>query len=187
MTSFFVIRWVIAEVFVWCIQAHLFQCRFFASLFAFLAVAKSLGSSLDSYNAYDQLEQALIKGNTSSIPNLHILADTFFPKRSLEPICVPVKYTLIYLYDNDTSHDACSSASNGTETEYSFLWTDRYLPYTTGALLLSYSQSGVTLRGFEWERSCLFASETEIVLELQSFNYSCDFLVSTLGDLSSQV
>lgn len=146
------------------------------TLIALLAVAKSYGSSISVINAYKQLEQALVDGNTSSIPNLEILEDTFFPKQTPEPLCAVVMYTL-----EDTLSGNLSSVN------HSFLWTASYLPYTTGVLLLSYSQSGITLKGFEWERSCLFRNETYLVLRLSSFNHSSDILVTALGDLTSQV
>ena len=148
----------------------------------FLAVATVVESDLtplNTYKAYNELEEALLNGNTSSVPNLHVLVDTFFPKQGLEPICAPVKFTLM---------DADEDGFDWNGTNHSFLWTDRYLPYTTGILLLSYSRSGITLKGFEWERACLFMNETVVVLELNSsFNYSNDDIVNTLGDLASQV
>lgn len=145
---------------------------------ALFIVAKSYGGSIsvNSYNAYKQLEQAMVDGNTSSIPNLDILRDTFFPKRTPEPLCAVVKYTI-----EDTL------SGNFSSVNHSFLWTTSYLPYTTSVLLLSYSQSGIALKGFEWERSCLFRDETLLLLSLSSFNYSSNVLVAALGDLTSQV
>ena len=130
---------------------------------------------MDYYTAYKELEQALLSKNTSSISNIDIIVNTFFPKRAPEPLCAIVKYTLISVDDltNDT---------------YTFLWTASYLPYATSVLLLSYSQSGISLKGFDWEKSCLIKSETQLVLEINSFNYSLDDVVfSALEDLTSQV
>lgn len=150
------------------------KCRYLATFIAVIAIAESRPLSVEDYTAYKQLEGALLNGNTSSIPNLVKLANTFFPKRAPEPLCTIVRYTLEYVDDF-------------TNESYSFLWTASYLPYTTGVLLLSYSQSGITLRGFDWEKSCLIKNETQLVLELDSFNHSHEVLLSNLEDLTSQV
>lgn len=153
------------------------QCRWFGALIVLLTVGQKMGSSLslDSYNAFKQLEEALIHGNTSSIHNLDILGDTFFPKRSAAPLCASIAYTL-----EDT-------LSGSKVYNHTFLWTGSYIPFSTGLLLLSYSQSGITLKGFEWEKSCLFMTKTELLLQQSSFNYSDDVIIGALGDLTSQV
>lgn len=152
------------------------KCRWCAALLVFLAVGNEKGSSLstDTYSTFKQLEEALLHGNTSSIPNLDILADTFFPKLTTDPLCASIGYII----EGTLSGEACN---------HSFLWTGSYLPFSTGILLLSYSQSGITLKGFEWESTCLFVNKTELVLQLNSFNCSSDASTEALRDLTSQV
>lgn len=146
------------------------------TLVVFLTLTKSIGVaiSVDSYNAYEQLQQALLKGNVSSIPYLVVLADTFFPKQRSEPLCALIEYKV-------------EDSLSGEVYSHSFLWTRTYLPLTTALLLFSFSKSGITLRGFEWEKSCLFANETELLLQPGSFNYTNDLIIDTLGDLTAEV
>lgn len=129
---------------------------------------------MNDYNAFKQLEAALIHGNTSSIHNLDILADTFFPRQSAAPLCASISYIL-------------EDPDSGMVDNHTFLWTGSYLPFNTGILLLSYAQSGITLKGFEWENTCLFRNRREISLQPTSFNYSDQVILNALGDLTSQV
>ena len=154
-------------------------------LFVTIALSKCFGVAitLEKYAVYQQMQDALIHGNTSSIHNLDILADVFFPKGGLEPVCVPITYNLV-CSDNESMYDA-----NNLEDDirYSFLWTQNYITFSTGVLLLSYSGSGITLKGFEWENSCIFMNETMLILEVSSLNCSSDIVDDSLQDLSSQV
>ncbi len=156
------------------------------------AVAVSIGSLSDSHGVYEHLEDALIRGNTSSIPNLKVLEGVFFPMRSSEPVCVPIQYslkcsnaTLSDIFDGQTMLDDKESVSESTDLKLTYLWTESYISHITGTLLFSFSQSGITLRGFEWEKSCIFMDATEIVLKL---SIDCTSQVeNSLGDLTSQV
>lgn len=140
-----------------------------------ITVATPFGGSttpLERYNVYKQLEQALLEGSTASVPNLQVIADAFFPKQGLVPVCVPIRYNL---FCNDTSADL----------PHSFLWTQKYIPFTTAALLLSYAKHGIILKGFEWEKSCVFMSEVDIMLQLE--NCSSEMIDVSLGDMTSEV
>lgn len=149
----------------------------FSVLFVATAVV-SLGNTsatLDHYNSYIQLSKALLESNTSLVPNLYIVLDTFFPKQSVEPVCLPIKFTL----------DIEGVAEQRNE---SFLWTGDYIPSFIASILFSYSQSGITLRGFVWDSSCIFVDDVELLLELNStFNYTHDVLIAALGDLTAEV
>ena len=146
------------------------------------AVAVTFGSFSDRYHVYNQLENALINGNTSSVSNLKVLEDAFFPMQIPEPVCVTIKYSLIC--NDDTDLEAVEM--NLTQQ---YLWTEYYIPYTTSILLFSFSRSGITLRGFEWEDSCLFMNTTEIELRLDSDSVNClsKDVEDALKDLTSQV
>lgn len=136
-------------------------------------------TSPEAYVTYNQVQDALIGGGISEVPNLWTLADVFFPKGGGEPACVPIKYMSL-------CHD---NSSANVSANYSFLWTQNHIPYSIGILLLSYSKSGITLRGFEWERSCVFMDVTEIALEYTLYlsNCSSKVLNDSLQDLTSQV
>ena len=158
-----------------------------------IAVAESNGGLSDSNIVYKQLEDALLDGETSSTPNLKVLERGFFPMRSPEPVCVPVQYSLICSSNSsNNTADTIFSEESDIETtvlNLTYLWTEYYISHTTGTLLFSFSQSGITLRGFEWEKSCIFMNTTEIVLELDSDSIDCSSKVveDSLGDLTSQV
>lgn len=158
-----------------------------------VAVSQSTGelSDNDSYNVYLQLEHALINGETSSIPNLKVLERAFFPMRSGEPVCVPVEYSVMCSSNssNITLLDDTEDVSETTKLNLTYLWTEYYLSHTTGTLLFAFSQKGITLRGFEWEKSCDFVNTVRIALELDSDALNCSSTVvdAPLGDLTSQV
>lgn len=136
-------------------------------------------TSPEAHETYQQLQAALIKGEVSSVSNLQILGDVFFPKGKSEPVCVPITYTS--LCHDDTSANISAQYSG-------FLWTQNYIPYSTSILLLSYSKSGITLKGFEWEKSCVFMDETEISLQFNLSNCSSNAVLNdSLLDLTSQV
>lgn len=137
--------------------------------FLLLAVMQVSGDPT-SYEVYTMFENAVIGGNTDSTPNLAVIADFFFPKGRIEPICVPVNYSI-----------------SSTDHSHSFLWTEGYLPSVTAILLLSYSQSGTSLKGFQWESSCLFANQNELVLEVDTHNYSNDTIKAAFQDLTTQL
>lgn len=138
---------------------------------------------------YSILEGALLTGqNNNSGSNLQVIADAFFPKRKLEPICVPIKYSFIC---ND------SQALEGEQQENpvhcvldynpTFLWTNYDVTDSIGTLLFSYSHNGIAVKGFEWEKSCLVDNKTEIVLEIATLGYDMSLLDDCLGDLTAQV
>ena len=162
----------------------MFSCSVFLNLLVIIAVGSKCSSALlspEANSVYNDLQHALINGNTSSVHNLQVLANTFFPKGAGEPVCVPVKYTLL-----------CNSSNTTLEMDLlplnrSLLWTANYFSFSTGVLLLSYSQSGITLKGFEWERSCVFTEEAEIELEVDSFSCDSHELNDALEALTSQV
>ena len=140
------------------------------------------------YEFYSMLEHALISGsNNFSVPNIKVIADAFFPKRKSEPICVPIKY--LFLCNN--------SKVDGSEDEYlincsldyspKFLWTQHDVSDNVGALLFSYYQNGIALKGFEWEKSCLVEKSTEIVLQVTTLDYEESLLEECMLDLTSQV
>ena len=145
------------------------SCRCGNVWFLLLAVMQVSGDPT-SYEVYTMFENAVIGGNTDSTPNLAVIADFFFPKGRIEPICVPVNYSI-----------------SSTDHSHSFLWTEGYLPSVTAILLLSYSQSGTSLKGFQWESSCLFANQNELVLEVDTHNYSNDTIKAAFQDLTTQV
>ena len=152
------------------------------------AVAESFGSfSDDSYNVYSQLEDALINGNTSSISNLKFLEGSFFPMQSPEPVCVPIQYYLVCSNATRTMFD--NSVSEEVQLNLTYLWTEYYVSSTTSTLLFSFSHSGITLRGFEWEKSYTFMNTTVIVLKLDSDSINCSskLVEDSLEDLTSQV
>jgi hypothetical protein len=143
---------------------------------AALFVGTNSELSVDDYKAYRQLEDALINGTTSSIPNIDVLVNTFFPRGASEPHCAVVNYTIV------------NNALTGVDDyDHAFLWTMTYLPYTTSILLLSYSKSGFSVKGFEWEQACLLKNETQLVLEIDSLDYSKDVIHTALSGLTSQV
>lgn len=142
-----------------------------------VSVIAATSISSESYELYKQLQHALISNKTTSpIPNFEVLADAFFPKQSAEPVCVLVKYNIT----GDSGDDVGKYSVD-------YLWTKNYMSRVITKLLFSYSQSGVTLKGFEWEQSCQFDSTANIVLETDLSNYSSDTIESSLRDLTSQV
>lgn len=150
-----------------------------SSVLLVATAAVSLGntsvSTLDHYSSYIQLSKAMLDSNTSLVPNLYIVLDAFFPKQSIEPVCLPIKFTL----------DIEGIAEQRNE---SFLWTGDYIPSLIASILFSYSQSGITLRGFVWDSSCIFVGDVELLLELNStFNYTDDVIIAALGDLTAEV
>ena len=156
------------------VQPFLLSC----SVLFVATAAVSLGNTsitLDRYNSYTELSKGLLESNTSLVPNLYIILDAFFPKQSVEPVCLPIQFTL----------DIEGTAEQRNE---SFLWTDDYIPSFIASILFSYSQSGITLRGFVWDSSCNFVSDVELILNLNStFNYTDDVVRSALGDLTAEV
>ena len=160
------------------------SCRSTAALLAIFAVAQSYGSFLDCPEVYSQLEQALVNGSTNSTKstsNLKILEDAFFPMQKPEPVCVPVEYTVTC--DGDTMLDEMFNH------KYTYLWTEYYMSHTTGALLYSFARSGLSLRGFEWEKSCHFDNASQIDLRLDSEDIDCSSkcIQESLSDITSQV
>lgn len=160
----------------------MFSCSVFLLLVIITVGSKCcFALSPEANSVYNDLQKALINGNTSSVRNLDVLANAFFPKNAREPVCVPIKYTL-----------PCNSSNTTLELDllfqnHSFLWTANYISFSTGVLLLSYSKSGITLKGFEWERSCFFINETEIELEIDPFLCDSNILSDSLKTLTSQV
>ena len=130
----------------------------------------------EQYDQFQLLQSALLNDNSSSngvAPNLYILEETFFPKQQPEPICVPVTYNIVF-----------------AECEYNatFLWTQYDVGVPIGSFLLSYSQNGIVLRGFDWEDACIYMDEVVLRLEIKNYNYSDETLLQdSLKDLSSLV
>ena len=139
----------------------------------------------DEYQIYTQLEEALIEDSV----NLFVLAHTFYPNIGFEPICVPVKYYLDCnknLYSNISYSNGSYSNGSYSNIPYSesFLWTS--LQLTTG-LLLSYARSGVTLRGFGWEKACSVHNPIELHLHNLNLTEDESSIVHVLMEITAVV
>ena len=158
-----------------------------------------LGSStkLENYEVYKQLELALTHGSSNSIPNTQLLADVFFPKQSLEPLCIRIRYNLLCNSTNRSVYEqpiagSCFATNFSADTDDQmtditiFLWTEYHLTFPIGTMLHAFYKSGIGLRGFYWQNSCNFESETKITLPLSSLNYSRETVQNALNDLTSQ-
>lgn len=97
-------------------------------------------------------------------------------------MCVPVRYTL-RCSTSELDFDFEESETNSSR----FLWTQSFVSFSTSALLLSYSKSGITLKGFEWDKSCVFIEEINIMLQPQDVDCSSQVLDECLQRLTSQV
>ena len=145
--------------------------------------------SVESYTTHRELEYALLNSVINqTVPNLYVLANTFFPIEHLEPICLPVTYHL----DCDTLN-ICSSGDciDCTTSNFnaSFLWTEYDTTSAIGKILLSYAKSGIELLGFSnWEETCVFGYQTSLQLNVTNLTYADrDVVMETLKKITAQV
>lgn len=162
-------------------------------LFALLVPASLCVASQPSgelFATFKQLEEALLNGNVSDdngeVPNLHILAERFYPSRGIGPICVPIVYQIFCNESQECSE--CINCSPSESYNTSFLWTKYDADAAVGAILLSYAWSGVILKGFDWEKECLFSDELLLQLRVGDLTFGNDSVVSdALKDISRQL
>lgn len=130
-------------------------------LLTLIISCSSVPPTVEEYQTYEILEKALLKAEMDDRVsyNVFLLAETFYPKVGLPPICMPVNYTL-------RCNESCSEHFNcSLDYETYFLWTEYNLDLPIGTLLLSYAWSGIVLRGFNWEGTCHFLDGIELELE----------------------
>ncbi len=125
-----------------------------------LSLCSGSQPSVEDYQIYSLLETALC----SDSYNLYILAETFYPKIGSTPICQPVSYRLTCEAEVGCQDCINCTAPGGYQT--TFLWTLYNVDQPIGPLLLSYANSGIALRGFEWEDACLFQDDINLNLTL---------------------
>ena len=155
-----------------------------------LMVLLSSANALDRYDLYEKLQDSLLNGYSinASVPNTQVLADGFFPKRSAEPVCIPVTYTLLCNESSSTT-DIYDDPVQCLQPPYkaSYLWTAFGTSKTVITLLYSYAQYGVSLKGFGWDQACTFTGEIQIQLRFNALNYRSDLITQSLLNLTSQV
>ena len=139
----------------------------------------ALSYTVEYYELYNILEESLTSVSNQSndtVSNLKKLRETFFPKRSSEPMCVGVEYVF-------TNNELTECTTDNS----SFLWTKSQVGASVATLLLAYHR-GIGLKGFEWDRSCLVDSKMEMRLEIPE-GTACNgsLLEECLADLTTQV
>lgn len=137
----------------------------------------------EDHTLYSLFQIALVNGSTNGVPNLYILEANFFPSQGQSPICIPVKYTLFC----DSDFSPCLEKNSHPEN-ISFLWTQYDVTLPIGGLLLSYASSGIILKGFDWEDSCIYSEAFQLDLTLDSgVQFHDSAVTSGLLGITSQV
>lgn len=161
--------------------------KFVALLLLVLSPMKCAFQSKE-YITEKELESSLLhSSNNVSIPNLYVLANTFFPLQRVEPVCVPVQYSI-----QCENNPVCTSSPciNCTDAEYTanYLWTGYNVNSPIGTVLLSYALDGIDLVGFSsWEESCSISDPVHLYLNVNLTDSSQDTVLSSLQKISSQV
>lgn len=147
-----------------------------ALVLSFIVCVSASQPTYQEYVVYEELEKQLLFGEDGPF-NIYTLAETFYPKVGKGPICVPISYTLIC--PNASSYVACTESINCTEFGFNstFLWTQYDLNTPIGPLLLSYAWSGITLKGFDWEDSCIFLEDIHITLNIENVTCKSQFML----------
>ena len=152
-------------------------------LAALLVASSCVQPTEEDHTVYSLLQRALLDGSTNGVPNLYILEANFFPSQGQSPICVPVKYTLFC----NSTFDPCLEY-NSYSMNISFLWTQYDVTLPIGGLLLSYASSGIILKGFDWEDSCIYSEAFQLDLTLDSVvQFNDGAVASGLLGITSQV
>ena len=152
-------------------------------LAALLVASSCVQPTEEDHTLYSLLQVALVNGSTNGVPNLYILEVNFFPSQGQSPICIPVNYTIFC----NSDFGSCLEENSHPEN-ISFLWTQYDVTLPIGGLLLSYASSGIILKGFDWEDSCIYSEAFRLDLTLGSavqFNDSA--VASGLLGITSQV
>ncbi len=142
------------------------------------------------YVTEHELELALLHSvNNESIPNLYVLANTFFPpQQRVEPVCVPVQYSIHCENSPLCTSTVCINCTNGTGFVSDYLWTVYDVKSPIGNVLLSYALDGIDLVGFSsWEESCSLSDPIILYLNLNLTDSSQDVVLSSLAKISSQL
>ena len=152
-------------------------------LAALLVASSCVQPTEEDHTLYSLLQRALMNGSTNGVPNLYILEANFFPSQNQSPICIPVNYSLFC-----NSDFASCLKENSHSENISFLWTQYDVTLPIGRLLLSYASSGIILKGFDWEYSCIYSEAFQLDLTLDSAVQFDDSAVSSgLLGITSQV
>ena len=91
--------------------------------------------TVEEFQTYEILEKALLKAemNDRVSYNVFLLAETFYPKVGLPPICMPVNYTL-------RCNESCSEHFNcSVDYKTYFLWTKYDLDLPIGKEGINYT------------------------------------------------
>ena len=108
------------------------------------------------YNIHNILEESL----TNNTYALFQLSELFFPREGNPPVCTPIEYRITCM-DQGTFNT-------------SYLWTIYDSQSPVGQILLSSAFYGIILKGFDWEQTCYFFSDTPpTVLELEALELDC--------------
>ncbi len=161
----------------------------------FVALACTPGlhcATEEYYEVYKILQESVVfKPNNTLNTNIQGLIEAFFPKQSGEPICVGIHFkypctdgeedNTFRCYNGGAPEEACLVCNT------TFLWTKTDVGRNVATLLLAYHR-GFSLRGFQWDKTCLVDGRTEVwIQDARVQNYNGSVVTEALADLTTQV
>ena len=110
------------------------------------------GDFIDPYLWQGVLKRILIEAIFNVTDNFYTIRNAFQPQPGVHKICIPVTYSIEYIYCTDQFDQDINNCT--IDYEQSIIWTEFDTMDTAGNIVFKFASSGFSVFGFDWAGAC---------------------------------